>query len=109
VVAESLPGCEVTGVAAGLQCLLRLPPGTDEARIVREAGDRGLRLAGLGSFRAPGSGNQAALVIGYGGATPGQYETALAVLVESIMASAARRQRSGEPARAGGRGVRAAR
>ena len=25
VVADQLPGCEVTGLAAGLQCLLRLP------------------------------------------------------------------------------------
>ena len=29
-----LPECRVTGVAAGLHLLLRLPPGTDEAAVV---------------------------------------------------------------------------
>jgi GntR family transcriptional regulator / MocR family aminotransferase len=89
VVDEHLPGCTVTGLAAGLQCLLRLPPGTDERRVERAAQRRGLRLAGLDSQRAAGADTVPfpAIVIGYGGPTPGQYETALTLLVESVRES----------------------
>ena len=90
VVADQLPGSEVTGLAAGLQCLLRLPPGTDERRVERAAQRRGLRLAGLDSLRAPGApgGAYPALVVGYGAPPPGQYEAALSLLVESIRSAA---------------------
>ncbi|MBX6748688.1 MAG: PLP-dependent aminotransferase family protein, partial [Micromonosporaceae bacterium] len=86
VVADRLPGCAVTGLAAGLQCLLRLPPGADEQRVEQAAQQRGLRLGGLDSYRADGAPGIAwpALVIGYGGPTPGQYERALRLLVDSI-------------------------
>jgi len=86
VVADRLPGCAVTGLAAGLQCLLRLTPGTDERRVEQAAQRRGLRLAGLYSFRADGAAgvDWPAVVVGYGGPTPGQYERALRLLVESI-------------------------
>jgi len=85
-VADRLPGCAVTGLAAGLQCLLRLPPGTDEQRVEQAAQRRGLRLAGLDSYRAAGAAgvDWPALVVGYGGPTPGQYERALRLLVDSI-------------------------
>jgi GntR family transcriptional regulator / MocR family aminotransferase len=86
VVADQLPGCEVTGLAAGLQCLLRLPMDADENQVEREAARRGLRLEGLGSLRAPGASNPAepAMVIGYGAPTSGQYESALSILVDSV-------------------------
>jgi GntR family transcriptional regulator/MocR family aminotransferase len=93
VVADRLPGCAVTGLAAGLQCLLRLPPDVDERRVEQAAQRRGLRLAGLESFRAEGAPGVGwpALVIGYGGPTPGQYERALRLLTESIREAAGRR------------------
>jgi len=86
VVADRLPGCAVTGLAAGLQCLLRLPPGADEQRVEQVAQRRGLRVSGLDSYRADGAAGVAwpALVIGYGGPTPGQYERALRLLADSI-------------------------
>jgi GntR family transcriptional regulator / MocR family aminotransferase len=89
MVADHLPDCAVTGLAAGLQCVLRLAPGDDEGRIEREAARRGLRLQGLRSFRASGAAGDTgpALVIGYGGPMPGQYETALSILVDSIRAT----------------------
>ncbi|MFI7604251.1 PLP-dependent aminotransferase family protein [Micromonospora sp. NPDC049366] len=92
VVADQLPGCEVAGLAAGLQCLLALPAGASEEAVRQEAAARGLLVEGLGSFHF-GSGQRAhepAMVVGYGGPTPGQYETALALLVESIRASVRR-------------------
>ena len=54
-VADELPGCRITGLAAGLQCLLELPPGASEARVTAEAERIGLRLDGLRSFRLDGT------------------------------------------------------
>ena len=121
VVADELPGCQVTGLAAGLQCLLRLPRDADEKRVEQEAARRGLRVEGLGALRlekhgalrlekhdalrleklgalrlegpgalrAPGVSDPAepAMVIGYGAPTPGQYERAMAILVDSVRAA----------------------
>jgi len=90
-VTNELPGCALTGEAAGLQCLLRLWPGTDERRVEAEARRRGLLIEGLGALRAEGPRDDAhspALVIGYGGPPPGQYETALSLVVESLHAAA---------------------
>jgi GntR family transcriptional regulator/MocR family aminotransferase len=90
VVTDQLPGCALTGEAAGLQCLLRLPPDTDERRVQSEALRRGLLLEGLRALRArgmPDDPNRPALVIGYGGPPPGQYEKALSLVVESIHAA----------------------
>jgi GntR family transcriptional regulator/MocR family aminotransferase len=85
-VASQLPDCELTGLSAGLQCILRLPPDTNEKHIERSAAERGLRLEGLAAFRVPGVTGSAppAVVIGYGGPTPGQFDTALAILVECV-------------------------
>ncbi|WP_432041256.1 PLP-dependent aminotransferase family protein [Streptomyces cadmiisoli] len=67
--AEQAPHVEVTGVAAGLHAVLRLPPGTERAT-VRAAGSRGLALDGLAAFRHPTTDMPApdGLVVGY--ATP---------------------------------------
>jgi GntR family transcriptional regulator/MocR family aminotransferase len=91
VVADELPGCALTGEAAGLQCLLRLRPGTDEGRVAAEALRRGLLIEGLRALRPPDlhdAPGVPAMVIGYGGPTPGQYETALSLVVESVRAAA---------------------
>ncbi|WP_133854298.1 PLP-dependent aminotransferase family protein [Labedaea rhizosphaerae] len=86
VVADHLPGCEVTGLAAGMQCLLRLPPGADEAAIERAAAKRGLAIEALSAHRAPGAtgDTEPALVVGYGAPSHGQYERALRIMVDSI-------------------------
>ncbi|MFI6805947.1 PLP-dependent aminotransferase family protein [Streptomyces luteogriseus] len=66
------PHIEVTGVAAGLHAVLRLPPGT-EASAVKAAAWQGVALDGLAAFRHPetdmpvGDG----LVVGY--ATPSEH------------------------------------
>ncbi len=89
VVADELPGCEVTGLPAGLQCLLTLPAGVTEATVVQAAAARGLRVEGLQSFALGGRpGEHApALAIGYAATGTAQYETALALLVESVRAA----------------------
>ncbi|MFF7406183.1 MocR-like pyridoxine biosynthesis transcription factor PdxR [Streptomyces murinus] len=66
-VAERAPGVQVTGVAAGLHALLRLPPGT-EPSVVQAAAWQGLALHGLSFHRHPEAVAEPpdALVVGYG-------------------------------------------
>ncbi|WP_405505204.1 PLP-dependent aminotransferase family protein [Streptomyces purpurascens] len=70
--AEHAPQVEVTGVAAGLHAVLRLPPGT-EASAVKAAAWQGIALDGLGAFRHPDTDMAVSdgLVVGY--ATPSEH------------------------------------
>ncbi|MCH0563934.1 MULTISPECIES: PLP-dependent aminotransferase family protein [unclassified Streptomyces] len=66
--AERAPRVAVTGIAAGLHAVLRLPPGTEQS-VVRAAAWQGLAVPGLARFRHPlaGAGPRTdALVVGYG-------------------------------------------
>ncbi|MFJ3137514.1 PLP-dependent aminotransferase family protein [Streptomyces sp. NPDC086843] len=67
--AERAPHVRVTGVAAGLHAVLRLPPGTERS-VEQAATWQGLAVKGLGRFRHPDATDPAgdALVVGY--ATP---------------------------------------
>jgi GntR family transcriptional regulator / MocR family aminotransferase len=68
--AQRAPGIRLTGLAAGLQAVLQLPPGT-EASVVREAARQGLAVSGIAEFRHEGAGSgrplpgQDALVVNY--------------------------------------------
>ncbi|MGC0332699.1 GntR family transcriptional regulator/MocR family aminotransferase [Streptomyces sp. SAI-170] len=82
--AAQAPHIEVTGVAAGLHAVLRLPPGT-EPTTVKGAVWQGIALDGLSAFRHPETdtetmGAMDGLVVGY--ATPPEhaYEAALEAL-----------------------------
>ncbi|AXG79833.1 MocR-like pyridoxine biosynthesis transcription factor PdxR [Streptomyces paludis] len=65
--AELAPDIRVTGIAAGLHAVVRLPPGT-ERETLAVARRRGLRLEGLSGFRHPADPSPPydALVVGYG-------------------------------------------
>ncbi|MET7943285.1 PLP-dependent aminotransferase family protein [Streptomyces sp. NPDC005302] len=69
---ERAPHVEVTGIAAGLHAVLRLPPGT-EGQAVEAAARRGVALDGLAGFRHPEAVMSApdGLVVGY--ATPAEH------------------------------------
>ncbi|MEU0743652.1 PLP-dependent aminotransferase family protein [Streptomyces sp. NPDC006134] len=66
-VAAHAPEVRVTGIAAGLHAVLRLPPGT-ERPVVQAAAWHGLALYGLSLFRHPEAGTEPldAVVVGYG-------------------------------------------
>ncbi|MGI5428134.1 PLP-dependent aminotransferase family protein [Streptomyces sp. CA-179760] len=66
-VAARAPGARVTGIAAGLHVLLRLPPGTEQS-VVQAAQWRGLALHGLARYTHPDANVEPtdALVVGYG-------------------------------------------
>jgi GntR family transcriptional regulator/MocR family aminotransferase len=70
--AERAPHIEVTGVAAGLHAVLRLPPGTEQSA-VKAAVWQGVALDGLGEFRHPEAvmPTPDGLVVGY--ATPAEH------------------------------------
>ncbi|MEV4785782.1 PLP-dependent aminotransferase family protein [Streptomyces tuirus] len=66
-VAARAPQARVTGIAAGLHVLLRLPPGTEQS-VVQAAHWRGLALHGLARYTHPAAPADPvdALVVGYG-------------------------------------------
>ncbi len=66
-VAARAPESRVTGIAAGLHVLLRLPPGTEQS-VVQAAQWRGLALHGLARYSNPAAPVEPvdALVVGYG-------------------------------------------
>ena len=65
--ARWLPMAEPSGVAAGLQVLVTLPAGLDEARVHERALAAGVRVYPLATYRAgPARGARAAFVLGYG-------------------------------------------
>ncbi|AMW12456.1 GntR family transcriptional regulator [Streptomyces qaidamensis] len=61
------PQARITGIAAGLHVLLRLPPGTEQS-VVQAANWRGLALHGLARYTHPAAPAEPvdALVVGYG-------------------------------------------
>ncbi|WP_436774157.1 PLP-dependent aminotransferase family protein [Yinghuangia sp. YIM S09857] len=79
--AERAPHVTVTGIAAGLHAVLRLPPGT-EAQTVARATRRGIALDGLASFRHPESPqpHEDGLVVGYATPPEHRYKAALDAL-----------------------------
>ncbi|WP_406167562.1 PLP-dependent aminotransferase family protein [Streptomyces sp. NBC_00996] len=70
--AARAPHIEVTGIAAGLHAVLRLPPGTEQSA-VKAAVWQGVALDGLAEFRHPAAVMAApdGLVVGY--ATPAEH------------------------------------
>ncbi|TFV95290.1 PLP-dependent aminotransferase family protein [Orlajensenia leifsoniae] len=89
VLGRRLPGFAVTGMAAGLHCLLELPPGVEEADVEREAAERGLRVEGMARYLAPGAAPSAvrALVLGFGAPPPHRYDEALGIIAEAVVAA----------------------
>ncbi|MGW7046291.1 MocR-like pyridoxine biosynthesis transcription factor PdxR [Streptomyces avermitilis] len=76
--AERAPHIEVTGIAAGLHAVLRLPPGTERSA-VKAATWQGVALDGLAEFRHPEATMAVTdgLVVGY--ATPAEHAYGAAV------------------------------
>ncbi|MFE4600398.1 PLP-dependent aminotransferase family protein [Kitasatospora indigofera] len=79
--AEQAPHIAVTGIAAGLHAVLRLPPGT-EASSVKAATWEGVALDGLAGFRHPDAVVPPAdgLVVGYATPSESAYGAALDAL-----------------------------
>ena len=61
------PQVRVTGIAAGLHALLRLPPGQHEDALVARAARHGLAIEGLSAYRLGGDGSRQGGGAGRGG------------------------------------------
>ncbi|MFI0479102.1 PLP-dependent aminotransferase family protein [Actinomadura sp. 9N215] len=83
--AERAPHVAVTGIAAGLHAVLRLPPGT-EAATVEAAARAGVALDGLAAFRHPDSPepHRDGLVVGYSTPAEHRYRPALDALCRAL-------------------------
>jgi GntR family transcriptional regulator/MocR family aminotransferase len=83
--AERAPHITVTGIAAGLHAVLRLPAGT-EASVVEAASAQGISLHGLAGFRHPRATTpvQDGLVVGYAAPAEHAYRAALEALLRAL-------------------------
>ena len=79
-VATFLPAAVPTGVAAGLHLCVRLPPETDERRLVDTARDQGVFVEGAAWHWADPAAAPPALVLGYGGLGESAIHRGLAIL-----------------------------
>jgi GntR family transcriptional regulator/MocR family aminotransferase len=83
-VRRAAPAITVTGIAAGLHAVLRLPDGVDEEKVTAAASARGVDVDCLSGFAAPGlprgSAASPALVVGYGTPSDHAFPDALARL-----------------------------
>ena len=74
------PQVRVTGIAAGLHALLRLPSGQSEEDLVARAARHGLTVEALGAYSMDSHHAGPALVVGYATPPPHAYTTAVARL-----------------------------
>lgn len=85
VLAQRAPHIRVTGIAAGLHAVLRLPPGT-EGSALRAAAWQGLAVDGLSGYRHPHCPTPPydGLVVGYAAPPDHAFPAALDVLCRSL-------------------------
>ena len=83
--ARWLPGATPSGVAAGLQLVLTLPRGLDEATVAARARAAGIGVYPLGNYYTADRGDRPpALVLGYGPVTPAQSELGVRLLADAV-------------------------
>jgi GntR family transcriptional regulator / MocR family aminotransferase len=100
-IAARLPGCTLSGVAAGLHLVLRLEPGTPAAEVVSRAAASGVHVSDLDSYRIRPDPSAPALVLGYGNLPDGAIDAAVSLLAAAV--AAVRQDSSVRASRAGGR------
>ena len=84
------PQVEVTGVAAGLHAVLRLPADEDERQVVGRAAEHGVAVEGLADYRAGGRDEGPALIVGYGTPPDHGFTAAVARLTAALEAGTTR-------------------
>jgi GntR family transcriptional regulator/MocR family aminotransferase len=81
---RQVPGARATGIAAGLNALVTLPGGVEEAAVLARAGEHGLAIDGLDGYHHGGPRHSAALVVGYATPPDHAYTGALARLIATL-------------------------
>lgn len=90
LISAALPDARVTGLEAGLHCLLELPPALAEATVERAASALGLRYGGLASYAADAATAESrppTMVVGFGAPPEHRFEQAVAAVIASIEAA----------------------
>jgi len=82
--AQQVPEASVTGIAAGLHAVVRLPAGLTEDAVTAKAAARGLALQGLAPSRAGEQDVGPALVVGYATPPAHLFTTAVARLCAAL-------------------------
>jgi GntR family transcriptional regulator/MocR family aminotransferase len=82
--ARSVPDATVTGVAAGLHALVRLPDGVSEEAVIAGAARSRLAIGGLAPYRVGVQDHPPALVVGYATPPDHAYTGALARLTATL-------------------------
>ncbi|MFF3373289.1 PLP-dependent aminotransferase family protein [Streptomyces sp. NPDC002680] len=82
--ADQLPDAPVSGIAAGLHLILRLPVTVNTEAVVRAAADRSLRVADLTAYHATDARAEHGLVLGYGNLADSAVEEAVGLLRAAI-------------------------
>jgi GntR family transcriptional regulator/MocR family aminotransferase len=85
--AREVPAVRVTGIAAGLHVLVRLPAGQQEHDLIARAVRHGLALEGLSALRAGGQQVGPAVVVGYATPPAHAFSSAVARLCAALGAS----------------------
>jgi GntR family transcriptional regulator / MocR family aminotransferase len=81
---RELPDLTIEGAAAGMHVVVRLPPEADETAVAAAAGERGLRVFGMGAA-------EPALLLGYGRLAEESAPQAVSLLAAAVRDSAAAR------------------
>jgi GntR family transcriptional regulator/MocR family aminotransferase len=77
----------ISGIAAGLHLILRLPPTVNPAAVVTAAATRSVRVADLAAYHATDDHTDHGLVLGYGNLADGMVSEAVRQLCEAIKES----------------------
>ncbi|MGN6221368.1 MAG: PLP-dependent aminotransferase family protein [Microbacterium sp.] len=90
---ERAPSASLHGLAAGLQCLVRLPGDVAESDVVDAAARRGVAVLGLAQYRLGARAGDAlpGIVVGYGAPSPARLERALELFVDAVAETASDR------------------
>ncbi|MEV6850455.1 PLP-dependent aminotransferase family protein [Actinoplanes sp. NPDC051411] len=83
---RAAPEVRVTGMAAGLQAVLELPPGTEEPAL-RAAARRGLKISSLAEFRHDAMSDRDALVVNFSAVSDSAWDGTLDALAEVLRAT----------------------
>ena len=83
-IGRHLPGCTVSGAAAGLHVLVSLPPGVKGAAVVEAAAAAGIRLKDLQECRMTPDPAGEGVVLGYGNLSESAIEVAVAELARIV-------------------------
>lgn len=94
---RTMPRPQISGIAAGLQAVIRLAPGVREADLVAAAAGRGLALEGMRDYCPAGVTYPEALVVGYATPPAHAFTTAVTRLCAVLQGADVRQSQSITP------------